>query len=83
MRSRLTCLTVAYCDRPEVGQRARAAWSGLSSACHHHAYELTPTSGEAAVLLDEVIWLDSVHEEQMIRTTRTESAADTTLTGHA
>lgn len=33
---------------------AAAAWCGLSSACHHHAYELTPTPAEIQSLIDQV-----------------------------
>ncbi|PRX50871.1 hypothetical protein B0I33_10122 [Prauserella shujinwangii] len=33
---------------------AGAAWWGLSRLCHHHAYELTPTAGEVAHLVDQV-----------------------------
>lgn len=60
MRSRLCCLAIAYDELPEVAYRAGGAWSRLSTACHHHAYELAPTSGEASALLDEVLWLSRV-----------------------
>lgn len=30
----------------ETGDAAATAWSALSNACHHHAYELSPTVGE-------------------------------------
>ena len=33
-------------DDPEVAASATTAWNGLSSACHHHAYELSPTNDE-------------------------------------
>jgi hypothetical protein len=29
-----------------IGERARDAWTGLSRAAHHHAYELAPTAAE-------------------------------------
>jgi hypothetical protein len=29
-----------------VAERARDAWTGLSRAAHHHAYELAPTAAE-------------------------------------
>jgi hypothetical protein len=32
---------------------ARYLWSALTRACHHHPYELAPTSGEVAGWLDE------------------------------
>ena len=33
-------------DDPEIAASATTAWNGLSSACHHHAYELSPTNDE-------------------------------------
>ena len=54
MRSLLTCLEVATADEPSVAQRAEYAWSRLSSSCHHHAYELTPTATEAERLIGVV-----------------------------
>ena len=29
-----------------IAERARDAWTGLSRAAHHHAYELAPTAAE-------------------------------------
>lgn len=57
MRARLICLTEAYADADGLAQRADAAWHRLSAACHHHAYELSPTAAEAAFLTGEVRWL--------------------------
>jgi hypothetical protein len=58
MRARLICLSVSYGkDAGRIGYRAGTAWSRLSAACHHHAYELSPTRGEARGLLDDVTWL--------------------------
>lgn len=34
--------------------RAAWAWSALSSACHHHSYELAPSVGEIEGLVAEV-----------------------------
>lgn len=34
-----------------VADIAEVAWSGLSRACHHHAYELAPTEGEVRHLI--------------------------------
>ena len=48
MRSKLLCLRVA---RPAVSDAASSAWHGLSAACHHHAYELTPTVSEVEHLI--------------------------------
>ena len=54
MRSRISCLQ----GLDEAGQitadRIGYAWSRLSSACHQHAYELSPTAIEATQLLDSV-----------------------------
>lgn len=44
MASRLIVLRVL--DEPDIADAANVAWNGLSNACHHHAYELTPTVGE-------------------------------------
>lgn len=58
MRTRLITLGQAYSSDPEgIAYRASAAWSRLSSACHHHAYELSPSLSEAQALVDEVAWL--------------------------
>ena len=47
MRVRLICLAQAYTGEPrEVAYRAETAWRLLSSACHHHAYELSPSLGK-------------------------------------
>lgn len=48
MRSRLIALSQAYADEPDVAYRASTAWWRLSTACHHHAYDLDPTPAEAA-----------------------------------
>lgn len=52
MRSKLICLSVAYDDQPERAAAITMAWDQLSRACHHHAYELTPTSAEAQHLIE-------------------------------
>lgn len=58
MRARLICLGQAYAEEPgEIAYRAETAWRRLSSACHHHAYELNPSRGEAHALINEVDWL--------------------------
>lgn len=58
-RSHLICLAEAYRDHDEVSFRASSAWAQLSTACHHHAYELAPTTGEARRLVEELQWLYS------------------------
>ncbi len=54
MRSRLTCLQVAYRQSPAIPARAHFAWARLSEACHQHAYRLSPTYTEARHLIDVV-----------------------------
>ena len=45
MRTQLICLR-SYLEDARLAARTGHAWSALSRACHHHAYELAPTSGE-------------------------------------
>jgi len=45
MRTQLICLP-SYLEDARLAARAGHAWSALSRACHHHTYELAPTSGE-------------------------------------
>lgn len=45
-RAQLLCLGVWVSD--ELADRAAYAWWALTRACHHHAYDLAPTSGELA-----------------------------------
>jgi hypothetical protein len=52
MNAQLLCLT-AYRDEATVRLAARA-WAALSSACHYHGYELSPTAGELRALHSEV-----------------------------
>jgi hypothetical protein len=59
MRSAMTCLAVAYADHPLVAERAQYAWTGLSSACHHHAFELAPAAVEVRHLVRRVGQLDA------------------------
>ncbi|WP_406032210.1 hypothetical protein OG801_27335 [Nocardioides sp. NBC_00163] len=55
MRTKLGCLESALADHdPDLARTARYAWLGLSELCHHHAYELTPTVGQARHLLEMV-----------------------------
>jgi len=58
MRARLISLGQAFGSDPErAAYRAETAWSRLSAACHHHAYELSPSLREARTLVDDVGWL--------------------------
>lgn len=52
MRSKL--LLLRLCAEVTVVARAETAWAGLSRACHHHPYELTPTLSEVTTLLADV-----------------------------
>ena len=45
-RAQLLLLPHYLTDDPDLVADVREAWSGLSRACHHHAYELPPTSAE-------------------------------------
>lgn len=45
MRAQLACLPT-YLKNDELAGRIAYTWSGLSNACHHHTYELAPTSAE-------------------------------------
>jgi hypothetical protein len=45
MRTQLICLR-SYLKDASLAARTGHAWSALSRACHHHPYELAPTSTE-------------------------------------
>ena len=45
MRVQLICLRT-YLGDTDLAARAGHAWSALSRASHHHAYELAPTAAE-------------------------------------
>jgi hypothetical protein len=55
MRSRLLVLHVL--DQTGVAGKIEYAWNALSRACHHHAYELAPTTSELQHLLTVVTHL--------------------------
>ena len=44
-RQQLICLR-DYMGDASLAGRVHHAWNALSSACHHHPYELAPTAGE-------------------------------------
>ena len=52
MRAQLLCLS-SYTD-DELADRVSYAYGGLTRACHHHAYELSPTTEEITGWLDDV-----------------------------
>lgn len=51
-RAQLLCLP-DYVDAA-LASRVRFAWYALSTACHHHAYDLPPTASELNGWLDDV-----------------------------
>jgi hypothetical protein len=53
MRAQLLCLE-GYLP-PAIARQAHQAWTALSRASHHHAYELPPTREEL------LVWFDSVN----------------------
>jgi hypothetical protein len=59
MRTQFICLP-AYIT-PGLAARAAYVWAALSSACHHHPYELAPTAAELTRWLDEVQRLTPSH----------------------
>lgn len=60
-RARLLCLS-EYVPR-ELGRRASFIWGSLSRVCHHHPYELAPTSDELAGWVDEAEAVAAALEE--------------------
>ena len=46
MRTQLICLRSYLENTTKLAARTGHAWSALSRACHHHPYELAPTSPE-------------------------------------
>jgi hypothetical protein len=55
MASRLTVFGWLVGD--ELGATARLSWTGLSRACHRHAFELPPGEEEVRALIARVRWL--------------------------
>jgi hypothetical protein len=51
MRVRLACLRALV---PSIAGDAALAWSGLSRACHQHAYEIAPHHAEVSHLVAKV-----------------------------
>jgi hypothetical protein len=51
MASQLLVLP-SYLRDQEAARDASYAWSALSRACHHHAYELPPTASEMRSLIE-------------------------------
>jgi hypothetical protein len=57
MRSQLICLST-YLD-PALAHQIAYTWAALSNGCHHHHYELAPTSGELTAWITDVAVLIS------------------------
>jgi len=59
-RAQLICLPAAGLDA-DVARQVRHAWSLLSAACHHHPYDVAPSSQElrqwvrAAARLNKIV----------------------------
>jgi hypothetical protein len=54
VRTRLTCLEAALRSDPARVARFQYAWSRLSAACHHHAFDLSPSASEVCQLIEAV-----------------------------
>ena len=39
---------------PEISEDAHSAWAALSRACHHHEYDLAPTTPEIELWISQV-----------------------------
>jgi hypothetical protein len=52
-RSQLICLP-AFVSDATIAEDASFVWWALTRACHHHPYELAPTSSELSELLEAV-----------------------------
>ena len=61
MKAQLLCLPSYLRTDGDLPARVSYAWSGLSQACHHHAYELPPAADELAA------WVETI--EQFIAAT--------------
>jgi hypothetical protein len=61
MRSRLAVLHAL--DQTGFHRRAEYAWNALSRACHHHAYELSPTISELRHLHSKVADLTAMRAD--------------------
>jgi hypothetical protein len=75
MRAQLICLRHCLPEKPDLTPRVYYAWSGLSRACHQHAYELPPTSSELAG------WIEAVEELAGVVTEVTRKAGTKGISG--
>lgn len=63
MRSRLVCLEIALTETPGLVETVDYTWARLSSACHHHAYQLDPSIAETQHLLERVRGLHDIVDQ--------------------
>lgn len=56
LRAQLLCLPFYLPGDEELAEHVYYAWTGLSRACHQHAYELSPTFSEL------IGWLATVEQ---------------------
>jgi hypothetical protein len=63
-KTRLQCLTGLYADNLDIPAKVWFAWEQLSTACHQHAYQLSPTLGEAQHNIELVRELEVIADAQ-------------------
>jgi len=54
MRAQLLCLPAYLPGEADLATRVWYAWTGLSRACHHHAYELPPAAVELSAWIETI-----------------------------
>ena len=64
-RVQLACLRAVL---PSIGGAAAVAWSGLSRACHQHAYEIAPHHTEVVHLVSTVRQIAATHQLRHVAT---------------
>lgn len=69
-RAQMICLPSYLHDNEDLAERVSYTWAALSRACHHHPYELSPTSSEL------LTWLATV--EQLVARVRAVCVAEPT-----
>lgn len=73
-RAQMLCLPSFLHKNEELAKRVSYTWAALSQACHHHPYELSPTSSEL------LRWITTV--EQLIERVRLACADDSSDNDH-
>jgi len=64
-KAKLQCLTGFYADNLDIPAKVSFAWEQLSTACHQHAYQLSPTLGEVKHNIELVRELEAIVEAQI------------------